>query len=841
MNKIVLFIFSFFVCIGYSQDSPADGLFFLSRNAIKDKRTSLNVTPEKPLRFKNGFRMEFEADFHRKDGYYGNIFKVLGNQVYNIDLISNFEEDLNSNNPNFTLVVNNAILCTFRWQEVLKGGADKWMKFILEVNHSNASISLSINGIKKSKKVKDLQDIKDFEVVFGKSNLKNYVTTDVSPMSVKHLKFFEGESLVRNWILGKHLKNNSVYDEIENDIATTTNPVWLLDQHLYWKNANQFRFSDLLGVTQNEKTGQMFFIDQKAVYIYHLNTQEIDTVQYSNAPFHCRGNNFIYNDKTNEIWSYSLDKNLISKFNFKTSNWSSNETACEEPNYWHHNKMISPKDGSIITFGGYGHYKYKNSFKTISPKTEVWQSVDNNKTIEPRYLSSSGILNNDTFLIFGGYGSKSGNQAVNSHCYYDLYKVDFNGFKIQKLWQKTNLDQGPFVPIGSMVIDAKSDHFYSLLYDNNTFNTTLNLARIGINKFDITLFPATIPYQFLDIKSNGSLFLDSTSSKLYAVTTNEGKVNLYSLVYPPMLETDVFQKEAISLMTYVYFILLAVLVLAVIFFLLKRKSKKGIKPNIIRETASKPSEFDTETEQPVYNKIKTSAIYLFGGFEVFDKEGKDITAQFTPTLKQLFLLILLAKSKNEKGITSHKVIENLWYDKSENSARNNKNVNISKLKLLLEKIGSVELNHENTYWNIQFGDTVFCDYQYVNKMLSRLKKDTNEVEKIGEFLNIISAGEFCPDVQTEWIEPYKVEVSNRIIDGLDYLSKNQKNLNLLELIANTILKYDPLNEEAIIIKCKSLYDMGKKGLAKQSYDDFCKEYLSLLDAKFNVAFKDIIE
>jgi two-component SAPR family response regulator len=210
-------------------------------------------------------------------------------------------------------------------------------------------------------------------------------------------------------------------------------------------------------------------------------------------------------------------------------------------------------------------------------------------------------------------------------------------------------------------------------------------------------------------------------------------------------------------------------------------------------------------------------------------------------LKQLFLLILLSKSKNEKGITSHKIIENIWYDKSENSARNNKNVNISKLKLLLEKIGNVELNHENTYWNIQFGDTVFCDYQYVNKMITRLKKETNEHEKIVEFLNIISAGEICPDVQTEWIEPYKVEVSNRIIDGLDFLSKNQKNLSLLELIANTILKYDPLNEEAIIIKCKSLYDMGKKGLAKQSYDDFCKEYLSLLDAKFNVAFKDIVE
>jgi DNA-binding SARP family transcriptional activator len=842
MKKLLLFILTFFVVLGYSQYSPADGLFFSSREVIKDKRTSLNLTPEKPLHFKNGFSIEFESDFRQKDGYYGNIFKIVGGKVFNIDLISNFELGVNSQTPCFTLVANNTILSTFKWQEIPQGGVEKWLNFKLEVDNKTSTISLAINGQKKSKKVKGLEGLVDFEIVFGKSNLKNFVTTDVSPMSIKHISIDEGGSLVRNWILGKHLKNGSVYDEVKNDLATTSNPVWLLDHHLYWENVKQLRFNNLLGVTQNEKIGKMFFIDQKAVYVYDLKTKEIDTLKYSNNPFPCRGNNFIYNEKTNEIWSYSFDKDVISKFNFNTSSWSSNETSCIEPNFWHHNKMISPKDGSLITFGGYGHYKYKNSFKSLDPKNGIWKFFDNNKTIDPRYLSSSGILNNDKFLIFGGYGSKSGSQAVNSHCYYDLYAVDFNSYNAIKLWDKPTLEQGPFVPIGSMVIDAKNDNFYTLLYDNNSFNTSLKLARIGISKFDITLFPDTIPYQFLDIKSDASLFLDKTSSKLYAVTINEGTVNLHSLVYPPMLEANVFQKENISWRTYVYFFLLGMLVIAIILFVTKRKSHKQSKQNIaIKESIATTSELVSEIEQPVYNKIKTSAIYLFGGFEVFDKEGKDITAQFTPTLKQLFLLILLAKSKNEKGITSHKIIENIWYDKSENSARNNKNVNISKLKLLLEKIGNVELSHENTYWSIQFGENVFCDFQYVNKILSRLNKDTTKQEQIVEFLNIIEAGEFCHDVQTEWIEPFKVEVSNRIIDGLDYLSKNQKNLSTLELIANTILKYDPLNEEAIIIKCKSLYDMGKKGLAKQSYDDFCKEYLSLLDAKFNVAFKDIVE
>lgn len=839
MKKILLLILTLFVHIGYSQESLEDGLFFSSQEVIKDKRTSLNLTPERNLRLDNGLVLEFECIFRRNGGSYGNIFKLVGNNDLNIDLISNFEGGLNSKNGNFLLVVNNTILYNLKWKDIPRGHFEKWMKFKLEVDNINSTISLSINGEKRSRKVKEITNVKDFEIVFGKSNLKNFVTTDVCPMSIKHIQIFNGNKLIRNWILGKHLKNNEVYDEINTDLAETKNPIWLLDQHLNWNKTKDLKFKNLLGNCQDEKGSRVFFIDQKAVYVYTLENQVMDTLKYVNKPFPCLGNNFIYNENTNEIWSYSFDKNSIAKFNFKTSSWSSNETECIEPNFWHHNKMFSPKDNSLVTFGGYGHYKYKNSFKTFNTLTSTWKTYENNTTIDPRYLSSSGILNKDKFLIFGGFGSKSGNQAVNSHCYYDLYTVDFDGFKIRQLWKENDLKESPFVPVGSMVIDAKSDHFYTLIYDNNDFNTVLKLARFGINEFEMTLFPDIIPYKFLDVKSNASLFLDSKSSKLYALTSNENKVNLYSLSYPPLLETDVFQKEPFPFLSYIFVFLLVLLIIAVVIFLYNKKLKKGNKPKILKETLIETG-VETQTELPVHNKIRTSAIYLFGGFEVFDKKGNDITSQFTPTLKQLFLLILLSKSKNEKGISSNKVIENLWYDKSENSARNNKNVNISKLKLLLEKVGDVELSHENTYMNIQFGDNAFCDYCYVIKQLSTIKADANNDQKIIEFLNVISPGEICPDVQTEWIEPFKVDISNRIIDGLDYLSNNKKNLNLLELIANTILKYDPLNEEAIVIKCQSLYAMGKKGLAKQSYDDFCKEYMTLLDAKFNVAFKDII-
>ena len=213
---------------------------------------------------------------------------------------------------------------------------------------------------------------------------------------------------------------------------------------------------------------------------------------------------------------------------------------------------------------------------------------------------------------------------------------------------------------------------------------------------------------------------------------------------------------------------------------------------------------------------------------------------FTPTIKDLFLLILLSSLKNDKGISSKKLTELLWPNKTESNARNNRNVNISKLRLLLDKIGDINISNKNTYWQMNVEESVFCDYTFVMSVLNNSSSEKLAKEQIYKLLNIVSRGEISPDIQTEWIEDFKMEISNLLIDDLDRISKTQDDLHLLLLISNTILKYGPLNEEAISLKCNSLYALGKKGLAKHSYNQFCKVYLELLDAKYDKSFNDII-
>jgi DNA-binding SARP family transcriptional activator len=829
---ILLFLLAF-VKYTYTQDYLDEGLYFSSHEVTQEQRTSLNLTPKNSFHFKDKFIIEFEANFREGDGHYGNIVKIIGDEHLNIDLVAN----LVAANDNFWLTVKDQLLFKYKWSDIPKGGYNKWIKFNIEIDIKNSKIAISINGDKVVKSAIEIEDISDFDIIFGKKISKKFSITDVCPMSVRNIKILDKNGiLVRNWVLGKHTTNNKIYDSVINDEATVENPKWLIDQHVFWKKNKDFVFNNLVGSAKDIDNERIFFIESKTVHVYSTTNDSMESFPFKEGSLKCQSNAFVYNNFKNELIAYSINENNYRTFNFETLEWSNSDVVCDETEYLHHNKMISPKDSTLLTFGGYGLYTYKSVFKKIDQNTSKFLSFDTKKQITPRYLSSSGILNSNEFLIFGGYGSSSGKQGVNGQFYYDLYSVDFEGLKVTKLWETENLPPTPFVPVQSMVIDNNSNSFYTLIYNNTTYNTNLKLARFGIDTYEKSVFTDSIPYKFLDIKSNTDFFINSKKTKLYTLTSSENKVSLHSLAYPPLVSSDVYQDEIIKNTTFNYYWLLALLTGVLAFFLFFKFRKKE-KPHVSIEESN---EEILQLTHVKLEKIKKSAIYLFGGFQVYDSEGHDITALFTPTIKELFLLILLSSKKTDQGISSKKLTELLWPNKSESNARNNRNVNISKLRLLLHKIGNIDISNENTYWQMNIGDTVFCDYSFVINKLSKNIHENIKKEEIYDLLNIVSRGEISPDIQTEWIEDFKADIANLLIDDLYRISKTQDDLHLLILISNAILKYGTLNEEAISLKCKSLYAIGKKGSAKQSYIQFCKAYLDLLDSEYDKTFKEII-
>lgn len=221
----------------------------------------------------------------------------------------------------------------------------------------------------------------------------------------------------------------------------------------------------------------------------------------------------------------------------------------------------------------------------------------------------------------------------------------------------------------------------------------------------------------------------------------------------------------------------------------------------------------------------------------------DITKSFTPILKQLLILIILYSVNNKKGISNVTLQEILWFDKMDESAQNNRRVNIRKLKLLLEKLDGAELVKESTYWSIKFTQT-YCDYIEICHFIDRVKN--NEIvtaENINELpLNLLS-GQLLPYVQTDWLDSFKSNYANAVLDAAISLSKQEyvkRNHELLILIANSMFAHDKTDEYALTLKCHTLHKNGRTSLAKATFDAFCNEYKAMLNTDYVKTFDEVI-
>ena len=235
---------------------------------------------------------------------------------------------------------------------------------------------------------------------------------------------------------------------------------------------------------------------------------------------------------------------------------------------------------------------------------------------------------------------------------------------------------------------------------------------------------------------------------------------------------------------------------------------------------------------------RTSSILLLDGFQVWDKDGNDITRLFTPVLKQLLALIILYGENNKKGISNATLRETLWPGKSEESVQNNRRVNMHKLKQLLEKLEGAELARENTYWSIRFTRT-FCDYIEACRFIGRAKGGQPVPAK--DIPIPLLSGQLLPYMQTEWADTFKSNYSNTVLDTAIQLSKQHADNNDLAIqLANVMFAHDKTDEFALKLKCQALARNGRISLAKSTFESFCHEYRLMLNTEYGKSFNDII-
>lgn len=809
------------------------GLHFNSYLSVPEERTSLLLDDGDYLEIEDEITLSLDVCIREEKRMYGFILRMISNKAENIDLSISLKE----NKPYLSISSKNDI---YTLAEDLQ--YDHWNPLSITLNRESNTITALYNGNKI-----EIPYIFDgntlFIFSFGKCSVGDFKSDDVAPFNLKNITVSDGKKTIRQWNLDKY-SNDICYDLLHGKIARASNPEWLINEHYQWTKVYEKIVPETFQTAFDAKNNVIYIVpDEKSIVKYNLATGKEETIDVKNGyPATKNYSQLIVDTLNNRLISFKIDEGRISVFSFEEQEWSLQKPVFPKSVFWHHSSIFNAEDTTILTFGGYGDYTYNNILATfdvnndISYKTQI-------KDVYPRY-SSSICLYNGYLYVFGGRGSESGKQELSTVYMYDLYKIDLSDKSVVKIGDYPIGE--PFLPAENMIYREEDNSFYIL-----TDAKGGSLMKLSLADSSITYIGSGLPIHMSSAHLYRNLVYSPSLGKLFAVFdtradqgANINSLNVYSINYPPLTEEDILQPlPSGRSYTLIAILLTGFCGILLIIILYGKKIRK-------RDLASIQTEEDKQERQEqiihearsISKKEEKASITLLGRFCVKDKDGDDITNKFTPTLREMLLILILYTGYQNKGILNSKLDELLWPDKSKNPARNNRYVSIRKLRLLLSEIGYVEITGNNDYCKISFGEGVFCDYLELSYYMHSGQHYDNENET-RKFLDILLSGPLLPNINMEWLDPFKSELSNNVVDCLDEIITkgiyNNNNKMMLQ-IADAILSHDILNEEAMQLKCRILFKEGKKGLAINTYEVFCKEYEILLDTKYPLSFNEII-
>lgn len=850
-NSIIcVFVFIFFLksftC--FSQDY---GLTFNGQNSSLDERTSLNLIPNEFLSFDKEFEISFDLkiNLNEKGPLFGYILRIINENDQNIDLIVSNSASLEGRDSRLNIVIGNTE--TVIPINYLNFNKKNWIKLGLKFSLTDNRLLFSVRDSVVLKIDIDFKKRDSFKFMFGANSYEQFATTDVPDMSIRDIKLFKNEKLLRHYPLNE-INGDLALDKLTKSRATVTNSNWVMHRHQEWQNVLEDEVEGAQLAVADTVSNILYLLREKELMVYNLGTKEQTIIKYKNSLFVLtKDHRAVYNYTDKKVYCYLIDKDFVSKLNVETGFWESNYTyegLRHKQRYQHHNSIYSQLDNSIYTFGGYGQYAYNNEVKRVDFREGISEVISTNDSIfDPRYLAGIGSLN-DTIYLLGGYGSPSGNQLVNPKSYFDLLGYSVQDKKFIKKFEIPQILDDMIVG-NNMWIDSKNRDFYALISDKIIFDGFLQLLRGNLDKPEVELVGSKIPFKFLDVKSFATLFYMSKQKKLLAYTSFvKDSVNtefkIYTIEYPPLVYKLTTTEPELEGAKYTYLIIAFLMLIGIGFIWYFYSKKNLLKENNQKDIVKIENSNNSQDIIDYKPNIKTGdyQIIFFGGFQVIAKEQNDITNKFSPLLKELFLLVWLYTFKNNKGISSEKLVEFLWYDKSPRKAQNNRSVNITKLRTLIKEIGDCDLTKDTGYWKITF------DYKKLKSDyfdLIQITEDEKNIskERVDLLIKITEKGAFLSNLNYEWLDYFKADISDRIINTLTNYVQNEdieKDPDFIIHLSDCIFNFDSINEDAMIYKCKAQYMMGKHSLAEGTFKKFEKEYKLLYAQDYEYSYQDIL-
>lgn len=855
--KFIFLISTLLITFGIKSYGQSFGLEFSSHEVVQDKRTSLDLSPDKPFYFENNFELSFDLSFVPDlQTYFGYVVRIIEDDKRNIDIIYNIQNA----KDRFNMVIGER-LSTIAFginRDKLFG---QWNRVRIKFDLDQDRIIVYCGGQSFVEKGVHLKKGSNYKILFGTNGYKQFQTTDTPPMRLRDVKIAENGTIKYNWPLNEE-KGQIAHEIVEENNGSVNNPVWISAMHHDWNMAKSIIVNGPASITFDAKKELLYIVGTDSLYSLNVNSLKWDNKNYPSGNFNLNsGNESAFNPFNNNLYNIFVDQKFVSRYNPEKRSWDKNYTPGPVTNYWHFNKLFCKTDSSLYVFGGYGQLLYKNDVQQYNLTTNQWQKVSvKGDFFKPRYLAAlGGTASGDTAYIIGGYGNSSGMQILNPENIYDILRFTVKDKTFKKLTQ-LRINNNDFAFANSLIINSKANTYYGLVFSEHKYNSSLQLISGSLNSPSYKLLGSPIPYSFHDIQSFADLYYCPVSMKFVAVTTlrlpnGQTKVSIYTLLVPPYEPVNEYLTANTPAVWFVLLITLLAGGAAGFYFFKKKKNAVSKintpKPVLQTKKDARISLSSTEQYEPlvIHDSISDikdlckNSIFLFGDLQIFDAEGLDITKHFTPLIKELFLIILLHSIKWGRGLSSEKLNEILWYDKSIKSARNNRSVNITKLKSLLDRLGYCHLSKDTGYWKIEIDyGHVYADYHtYLDIIRDKKQLDIGKIKRLTE---IVKRGNFLSNIEYEWLDPFKSEISNEVIDNLLHFvhaGNHSHDPELLIEIVNFIFCFDSINEEAMIIKCKALSALGKHSLARDTFENFTKDYKSLYGEEFKMNFHAVTE
>jgi len=231
--KVVLCFVVIFTLSKNKSSGQSYGLAFSSHEVFQDKRTGLDLTPQKSISLKGDFGFSFDMSFlPNYHVYFGYLLRIIEDDKRNIDLI--YDQQAKS----FNIIVGEKLSkIIFDIDSV--NLYHNWNKIDISFDVVNDKLVLTCGKMVMTQSGLHLKKNCSYKFMFGVNNYNQFQTTDTPPIKVRDIRITENGQLKYNWPLNE---DNGViaHEQINQQDGVVDNPKWVTAMHHDWQFEKSF-------------------------------------------------------------------------------------------------------------------------------------------------------------------------------------------------------------------------------------------------------------------------------------------------------------------------------------------------------------------------------------------------------------------------------------------------------------------------------------------------------------------------------------------------------------------------------------------------------------------------